>query len=376
MIKEVKSSKELKQFVQFPNRLYRKNPYYVPQLESADMDALSPDKNHAFEFCEAKYWLALDGNGNIVGRIAGIINRLYNEKTGIRYARFGWLDFIDDPGVSQSLFKAAEAWAREKGMEYICGPIGFLEFDASGVLVEGFDELPTAYGKYNYPYYEEHIKRLGYGKDTDWVEFQIAIPDQLPETVERTARLVCERYNVRTLELKTVKEASIYFDQIFGLMNKAYDKLHGYSVLSRGQIEDLKAQFLPNINMKFVTVVVDENGKVIAFGVCMPSLSKALQKAGGKLFPFGFIHILKALRHNDTLDFLLIAVDDEYRNKGIHALIFEKIYNSSKEFGIKWFETTRELEDNVNVQNLWNRFSPRLHKRARCYIKKVDAVSL
>lgn len=372
MIKEVTGHKELKKFVKFPNELYKGNPYYVPQLESADLAALSRDKNHAFEFCEAKYWLAYSQDGKVVGRIAGIINHKYNEKTGIRYARFGWLDFIDDTDVSEALFRVAEAWAREKGLEYICGPIGFLEFDASGVLVYGYDELPTAYGKYNYPYYEEHIRRLGYGKDIDWVEFRIPIPASLPEAVERTAEMVCKRYNIRDLDLKTKKEASIYFDRIFDLMNRSYDKLHGYSVLSPGQIEDLKAQFLPNINMKFVSVIVDSADKVIAFGVCMPSLSKALQKAGGKLFPFGFIHFLKSLRHNDTLDFLLIAVDDEYRNKGVLSLIFKHIYRNSREFGIKYFETTRELEDNINVQSLWNRFEPRLHKRARCYIKKLD----
>ncbi|MDD2594979.1 MAG: N-acetyltransferase [Bacteroidales bacterium] len=371
IIKEVSTKKDLKQFVKFPNRLYKNNKYYVPQLVSAEMDTLDRDKNHAFEFCESKYWLAYDDNDNIVGRVAGIVNHAYNKKTGIKFARFGWLDFIDDDSVVEALFNTVEQWAKDNHLERMTGPLGLLEFDASGVLVEGFEEIPTAYGKYNFPYYEDHILKLGYVKDTDWVEYRVDVPEVIPPIYARAAKMVAEKEKLHVAHTPTKKIVSRYFDQIFALMNRAYSNIHGYSELSQGQIDDLKAQFLPQINMKFVAIIVDENDKVVAFGVCLPSISKALQKAHGKLFPFGFIHLLKALRKNDTLDTLLISVEEEYKNKGLNAMIFDAISNGIRDYGIKYVETTRELEDNHSVQNLWNKFDTRLHKRARCYIKNI-----
>lgn len=370
-IKEVSSKRELRKFVEFPNKLYKNNKYYVPQLVSADLQSLNKEKNHAFEFCEAKYWLAYNEKQKIVGRIAGIINHEYNKKTGINYARFGWFDFIDDHEVVTALLQTAENWAKEMGMTTICGPLGFLEFDVSGILVEGFDELPTAYGKYNYPYYEGHILQLGYEKDTDWVEYRVNVPKVIPEIYARSAQMIAKKEHLRVVKFKNKKELAHYFDGIFALMNKAYNRLHGYSILSQGQIEDLKAQFLPQLNLKFITIVVNEDDDVIAFEICLPSLSIALQKARGKLFPFGFLHILKALRYNDTLDTLLIAIDDDYRNKGITSLLFDNISKGVIEYGIKYLETTRELEDNHSVRNLANRLETRLHKRARCYVKNL-----
>jgi len=371
-IKVVSSPKELRRFVEFPNKLYRENKFYVPQLVSADMAALDPKKNHAFEFCEAKYWLAYNEQGEIVGRIAGIINREYNKKTGISYARFGWLDFIDDHEVVTALFNAAESWAKKKGMQIVSGPLGFLEFDASGVLVEGFDEYPTAYGKYNFPYYEEHIKQLGYVKDTDWIEFQVTVPEVIPEVYGRFARMIEEKENLHVVQFKSKRDLSLYFDRIFDLLNQAYRNIHGFSELSQGQIDDLKSQFVPQVNLDFISVVANEKDEVVGFGICLPSLSLALQKAHGKLFPFGFIHILKALRKNDTLDTLLISIADDYRNKGVNSIIFDHTSKGIIKHGIKYIETTRELENNHNVINLWGKFETRLHKRARCYIKELQ----
>ena len=287
-IKEATTRKERKQFVHYPNELYKDNPYYVPTLEKGDMDALDPEKNHAFAFCEGKYWLAYDADGRIVGRIAGIINRQYNEKTGVDYARFGFMDFVDDDDVVDALFDTAEAWAREKGMKVMNGPLGFLEFDASGVLVMGFDELPTAYGKYNFPYYEPQLLRRGYRKDTDWVEYSVEMPDNIVEWFSRPAKLISQRYHLPQATIDTKKQMVDYFPQCIPVLNETYRNLHGFSELTKEQVDDLIAQFVPNLNTDFVSIILNEKDEAVAFGIAMPSLSTAMQKCHGKLFTFGW----------------------------------------------------------------------------------------
>lgn len=370
-VKEVVSRTDLKRFVHFPNEMYKDNLYYVPTLESGDRDTLNPKKNHAFEFCEGRYWLALDEGGRIVGRIAGIINHKYNQKMGVDFARFGFMDFVDDNEVVDALFDTVEAWAREKGMKVMNGPLGFLEFDAAGVLVAGFNELPTAYGKYNFPYYEPQLLRRGYKKDTDWVEYQILMPDDIEDWFNRPAKLVAARYHLHQADISTKKKMVSYFPQCARVLNETYRDIHGFSELSEGQIDDLIKQFVPNLNTDFVSIILDESDKVVAFGISIPSLSKAMQKCHGKLFPFGFRHILHALKHNDTVDLLLIGISDQYKNKGLNAMIFDRVSHAIHGYGIKYLESTRELEDNNSVQNMWNRFENRLHKRARCYIKDL-----
>ena len=370
-VKEVVSRTDLKRFVHFPNEMYKDNPYYVPTLESGDLDVLNPKKNHAFEFCEGRYWLALDEGGRIVGRIAGIINHQYNKKMGVDYARFGFMDFIDDNTVVDALFDTVEAWARGKGMKVMNGPLGFLEFDAAGVLVAGFDELPTAYGKYNFPYYEPQLLRRGYKKDTDWVEYQILMPDDIEEWFNRPAKLIATRYHLHQADISSKKKMVSYFPQCARVLNETYRDIHGFSELSEGQIDDLIKQFVPNLNTDFVSIILDEKDEVVAFGISIPSLSKAMQKCHGKLFPFGFRHILHALKHNDTVDLLLIGISDQYKNKGLNAMIFDRVSHAIHGYGIKYLESTRELEDNNSVQNMWNRFENRLHKRARCYVKDL-----
>ena len=370
-IKAVDTKNELRAFVHFPNRLYKDNPYYVPQIESMDFDTLTPDKNHAFEVCEGKYWLAYDEKGLVVGRVAGIINRQYNEKIGKKTCRFGWIDFIDNTDVSKALMEAVEQYSKEKGMEVINGPMGFLEFDAAGVLVEGFDKLPTAYGKYNHPYYETHLSALGYEKDTDYVEYLIKVPEIIPERYARMAQLVAVKNDLHQASL--VRRGDIYphLDGVFRCLNSAYSDLHGFSELSAGQCEDLKKQFVTNINVDYVSIVLDANEQVVGFGVGLPSLSKAMQKAKGRLFPFGWYHMKKALQTNDTIDLLLIAVDEKYKNKGVNAMIFHKFAEGITKNGIKYIESTRELEDNTSVQNLWRYLEHEQTKRARTYIKKL-----
>ena len=371
VVKEVKTKRELRAFVHFPNDLYRGNPYYVPQIESMDRDTLTPTKNHAFEVCEGKYWLAYDERDQVVGRVAGIINHRYNEKTGEKACRFGWIDFVDDREVSEALMKTVEGYAKEMGMDVLSGPSGFLEFDAAGVLVEGFDQLPTAYGKYNDPYYENHLLDLGYQKEVDFVEYRILVPEVIPDRYARMAELVSIKNGLRQATLNNRSDIDPYLDGVFQCMNTAYSQLHGFSELSEGQCEDLKKQFLGNVNVDFLSIILDAQGEVVAFGLALPSLSKALQKAKGSLFPFGFVHILNALKDNDTIDLLLIAIDRKYHNKGVNAMIFDKLAKGIVKNGIKYIESTRELEDNTSVQNLWHAFDHTLHKRARVYRKTI-----
>lgn len=370
-IKEVTNRKALRAFVHFPNELYKGNPYYVPQIESMDRDTLTPSKNHAFEVCEGKYWLAYDKQGNVVGRVAGIINHRYNEKVGERICRFGWIDFVDDRDVSTALMQTVEAYAREKGMDVMSGPTGFLEFDPSGVLVEGFDQLPTAYGKYNAPYYEYHLWALGYQKEVDFVEYRILVPEVIPERYGRAAGMVAEKLNMHQAELKSRRDISPYIEGIFKCMNDAYSRLHGFSELTPGQCDDLKKQFLRNVNVDYLSIILDSHEQVVAFGLALPSLAKAMQRANGSLFPFGFVHVLRALKKNDTIDLLLIAIDERYQSKGVNAMIFDKFAKGIVRNGIKYIESTRELEDNTQVQNLWNYLEHFLHKRARVYKKQL-----
>lgn len=370
-VKEVTTKKELREFVHFPNELYKDNPYYVPQIESMDRDTLTPSKNHAFEVCEGKYWLAYDEQDKIVGRVVGIINHRYNEKVGEKICRFGWIDFIDNRDVSEALMNTVETYAREKGMELVCGPMGFLEFDAAGILVDGFDRLPTAYGKYNDPYYEYHLWAMGYRKDVDFVEYLIKVPEVIPERYALAAKIVAEKFQLHEAPIQSRKDIDPYLDGVFRCLNSAYSKLHGFTELSPGQCEDLGKQFLSNINVDYLSIILDGNNQVVAFGVALPSLSKAMQKAKGRMFPFGWYHMLKALKKNDTIDLLLIAIDEHYQNKGVNAMIFNKFAKGIVKNGIKYIESTRELEDNTQVQNLWHYLEHDLVKRARTYIKPL-----
>lgn len=371
-IKEVTTRKELRRFASFPNELYADNKFFVPQIVSMDMDTFDPKKNKAFEVCEGTYWLALDESGRTVGRIAGIINHKYNKKVGENICRFGWIDFIESQEVVHALIETVTEWGRGKGMDILEGPVGFLEFDVSGVLVDGFDKLPTAYGKYNAPYYEPMLLKESLERVTDYVEYRIAVPQDLGR-YRRFAELVSERYGVREGTYSSKKElVRKYADGLFHVMNVCYSGLHGFSELSPAQCDDLKKQFLGNLSTDFISVIVDKDDKVVAFSVTMPSLSKALQKAKGSLFPFGWFHILRALRHNDVADALLIGVLPEYRDKGVNAIINLKLGETFHRKGIKWLESTRELEENQSVQNMWSRLERTLDKRARIYKKTIQ----
>ena len=370
-IKEVLTDKDLKAFIRFPFSLYHGNPYWVPTLFSDDYNTLRRDRNPAFEYCQARYWLA-SKDDRIVGRIAAILNQRYIDIWGNRYLRFGWIDFIDDPAVSRALLNPVEAWAREKGMRAVHGPLGFTNMDHAGMLVEGFDELATMATIYNHPYYPQHLERLGYAKDTDWVEFEIQVPDEPDETIARIASLALRRYKLRILETRDKQELLPYARDLFKLYNAEYKHIYGAVPLTEAQIERTIEQYLGFMPPEFVSVVLDEKEQIIAFGIVMPSLSKAMQKARGRMFPFGFIHLLRALRKNDRGDLYLIAVKSEYQGKGVNAILMDHIHRLFIARGITRIETNPELETNVNVQGQWKYYEKRQHKRRRCFIKLIN----
>ncbi len=371
-ITEVLSKKQLKAFVHFPDLLYKGCPCYVPPIQKGQLKTLSQGRDRALTRCEARYWLVYH-HRKVVGRVAAIINHGYNEKTGVAYMRFGWLDFIEDPAVLLLLLGAVEEWARERQLKVVHGPLGFTSFDASGVLVEGFDELPTAWGRYNHPYYGPMLEALGYKKEADWIEHRIEVPSDYTPKELKMATIMEKRFGLKQAELKGKKDIETYADKLFDMVNSSYGHLYAFSTLTAGQIKLLKKDFLPLVDPEFVSIVLNKQNEMVGFGLVLPSLSEALKKAKGSFYPFGCFHIWRALRHNDTIDMLLIGVVQEHQFKGAYALIFEKIFSTVRSRGIRYVETTRELEDNKKVLQLWSGYEKRLHKRARCYAKDLQS---
>ena len=366
------TKKNLRKFTQFQIDLYRSNDCYVPPLVSDDVKTLDPKKNPAFDFCEAQCFMAYEG-GRPVGRVAAIINNAVNERSGEKSVRFGFLDFEDNPEVSAALMKAVEQWGKERGMTRVIGPLGFTDLDHEGMLIEGFDELSTMATIYNYPYYPEHIERLGYAKDSDWKEFVMDVPDGIPEKMNRVADIVKKRTGLKVKKYtsrKKIKEE--YGRALFELVNEAYDQLYEYSPLTDRQIEYYINQYLDLLDLDLVTIIVDEEEKLVGVGISMPSMSRALQKAKGKLFPFGWIPLLKGLKgKNDRVDLLLVAVKPEYQSKGVNALLFQDLIPYYIKRGFKWAESNPEMETNAKVQSQWDYFTHRQHRRRRSYVKNI-----
>lgn len=372
-IKQITPSKgNLKKFTLFQTDLYKDNPYFVPPLLSDDVATLDPAKNPAFDFCDSVYFMAYK-DGKAVGRIAGIINRQVNEQHGNNTARFGFVDFIDDPEVSEALLKAVEDWAREKGMNKIIGPLGFTDLDHEGMLVEGFEELSTMATIYNYPYYPVHLERLGYQKESDWVEFLMEVPEGIPEKYNRIADIVKKKYGLRVLKYKSRKKAKEeYGHALFHLINDAYDGLYEYSRLTERQIEYYIDVYLGLLNLDLLTFIVDKESKLVGVGIAMPSMSRALQKSRGKMLPMGWYYLLKGLKgKNDRVDLLLVAVRPEYQNKGVNALLFQDLIPQFIKYGYKYAESNPEMETNNKVQGQWDYFVNRRHRRRRSYYKNL-----
>ena len=369
-IKKVSNKAELKKFIRFNYEFYKDNPYSVPDLYDDMLNTFSPQKNAAFEFCEADYFLAMR-EGKIVGRVAAIINHRANETWNKKVVRFGWIDFVDDLDVSRALIDTVKQWGRERGMNEIEGPLGFTDMDAEGMLIDGFDQLSTMATIYNYPYYPEHMNLLGLERSADWVEMKVYIPDAIPEKHKRISAIIAQKYKLHIRKItsrKEIKETGIAHD-IIRLINKAYTPLFNYSQMTERQIDQYVNMYVPVLDLRMVSIVENEQNEIVAVGISMASLSEALQKAKGKLLPFGWFHLLKALKWKrpKMLDLLLVAVRPDYQGKGVNALLFTDLIPVYQELGFEYAETNPELEMNDKVQNQWQYFKTEQHKRRRCF---------
>lgn len=373
-IRKVQTKKELKEFIHFANDLYKGDEYYAPSLISDDYNTFDPKKNGAFDFCQAQMFLAYK-EGKVAGRVMAIINNRANETWKVKQVRYGWIDFINDEEVAKALLDAVAAWGKERGMTDIAGPLGFTDFDPEGMLVEGFERVATMIGIYNYPYYPQILEKLGYTKETDWMEYRITIPDELPERYYKYADIVIakNKLNVRKVTRRMVNKEN-YGRKFFKLINETYYKLYGFSLLSDKQIDAYTKLYLGLLDTRMVSFIENENGELVAAGVTMPDLTAALQKCGGKLFPFGWFHLLKAIfwKPCDTLDMLLVGVREDYRGKGLNAVLVTDLYPRLKAMGFKYAETTAELETNDSIQAMWKYFEREQHKRRRVYAKKIE----
>ena len=371
-IRKIDTKGGLKKFVKWGIDLYKGNECFVPPLVMDDVNTLDPHNNPAFDFCESIYFMAYD-DGKPVGRIAGIINNVVNEKTGKKTLRFGWVDFIDDPRVSEALFRAVEVWGRSKGMEEIVGPLGFSDMDPEGMLVEGFDQEGTMATIYNYPYYPKHLEAMGFEKEADWVEFRMTVPDGIPERYQRISDIIQRKDELSTPKYTSAKKlVKDYGQEIFQLINEAYSELYGYSPLTPRQINRYISMYIPVLRLDNISLIVDKDKKLIGVGIAMPSMSKALIKCRGRMFPFGWIHLLKALRgQNDVVDLLLVAVKPEYQSKGVNSLLFTDLIPCFIKNGYKFAESNPELELNQKVQSQWGYFETRQHKRRRAFRKSL-----
>ncbi len=369
-IKELRTRKDLKQFVNFPHRLYAGNAFWVPSIRKSELDTLDREKNPAFAYCEARYWLAVR-DGEVIGRVAGIINRRHHEVWEQPYMRFGWLDAVDDPQATRALLQKVEDWAKAEGLTAVHGPLGFTNLDHNGVLVEGFEELATMAAGFNYPYYMHHMTAAGYAKDVDYLEYLMPMVDEMDARIVKLADMVQKRYGLRLLDVKSKKDLLPYARQLFNLIGAEYKHLYGVVPLTEAQVEAYIDEYFGFISPKFVPVILDKEDKMVAFGITLPSLSRALQKAKGRLFPFGFLHILRALRKNDRADLMLVAISKEYQGRGVNAVLINRMFEVFREMGIEYVESNPELESNIAVQAQWKHFERRQHRRRRIYIKML-----
>ena len=373
-VKTVKSRGDLRAFVKFPLKLYKGCPYYVPNLYVDEMSTLDMSKNPMGKYAKCEKYLAYNEKGEVVGRVAAIINEIANRDWNHAEVRFGWMDFIDDKEVSRALIEAVIAFGRRHGMTQVSGPLGFTDFDNEGCVVEGFDDISSFMLKYNYPYYASHFEALGFGKVNDWLEYRIFVPEKVPEKVTKAAAIVTERYglHVRKITKREVSKEQ-YGQKIFDLVNRTYCELFDFTVLPPDVVDQYIKTFLGLLDLDFVILVEDAEGKLVGFALTMPSLAHAVHKSRGYLFPLGWWHIVKSmyLKHEDALELMLIAVDPEYRNRGVNAILFNELIPKLIKGGFKYGESNAEMESNNSVQNLWNLYQKEFKRRRRVFSKEI-----
>lgn len=369
---EISSRQELRTFVDFPFKLYAQNPYWTPPIIDEEIDVLDPTKNPVFKNAKARYFLAFK-NGKIAGRIAVMINWIEVKKQKKKKVRFGWFDVIDDIKVTDALMKKVHLIGLENGMEFIEGPVGFSNMDKAGMLVDGFEESNTMITWYNAPYYYKHFKELGYEDLAVWVEYEITLSsfEESPEKIKKFSDLMLKRYELKVLDFKSKKQIILYVEKMFELLEKTYGKLQTFVPIQQEQIRHYKEKYFRYIHPEFIKCIVDRNDELVAFCITMPSFTRALKKANGKIFPFGFFHLLKAMYFNSRASFYLIGVHPKYQNKGVTAVIFNEMQKTFNKFGYHIVETNPELEENSSIQNLWKNYKHRQHKKRLTVTQKI-----
>ena len=375
-VKKVETKREMNDFVRLPKELYTGCPYYVPDLEMDIRETFDPRKNAGLEFSDIQPFIAYDADGKAVGRIAGIINHRANEKWKTKNVRFGLIEFIDDPDVSAALLHAVEAWGKERGMEHIQGPMGIFDFDKEGMLVEDFDQLGSMITIYNPPYYPKHLEALGYEKEVDWVQIRIDVPEDVPAKYARVAKLSKEMFGLHVRKLTQKDIAQGYARKVFELLNQAYAPLFGYTELSDRQIDDYAKRYIPLMDLELVPIIENEAGELIGVAITMTSLSHALQKSEGRLLPFGWFHLVRALKwkRDEKAELFLIAVRPDYQGLGVNALVFDDLIPIYNKLHIRWAETGPQLETNVKELSQWKPLNPSFTKRRRCYTKRINEI--
>ena len=370
-VREVTSQKDKREFLDFPLRLYRGNPYFVPPLYMDEKKIFLKDYVY-YDTCEAVYFLA-ERHGETVGRISGILQKAHNEKTGEKRVRFTRFDSIDDLKVAKALFDAVEDWARSKGMDTVCGPLGFSDLEREGLLIEGFDQLATFEEQYNYEYYPALVEHCGYEKEVDWIESRLSLPDEPDEKLQRTADYIMKRYNLHFDDAKNIDDfIKRYADKMFVLLDESYENIYGTVPFTEGMKKITIETFRMIMSKKYVAVLLDENDNAVCFGLCIPSIAKAVQSSEGHLTPISLLKILKAVESPEVIDLGLVGVASEYANKGVSAVFMAKLMDFMRESGIKYAETNLNLENNMSIRTQWKRFNAVEHKRRRSYIKRLD----
>ena len=372
-ISRVQNRKAFREFLTFPMKLYKDMPAFVPPLIIDDRDTLDPRKNPAYEFCDAAMYLAYK-DGSLAGRVAAIVNRKANESWNHAEVRFGWFDFIDDREVSAALLNAVEEFGRERGMTAIVGPLGFTDFDPEGMLVEGYDCLSSMALHHNWPYYKDHMEAFGYEKDVDWLEYKIYLMDKIPEKYLRVAKIVEDRYGLRLRKItkREVRKTDIGY-KVFELINETYAGLYDFTVLSKKLIDKYVGFYLGVIDLQYVSLVEDRDRNLVGFGIVMPSITRALKKCKGRLFPFGWYYILRSMywKYEENFEMLLIGVKPEYQKKGVNSIIFVDLMQRLIKGGFKYGESNGELETNMDVRSQWGEAEVEQCKRRRVYKKAI-----
>lgn len=372
ILKVVEGKRDLKKFIHFPEKLYKNDKWWVPALISDEYATLQADKNPAFDYCEAKLWLALDPKGNVVGRVAGIINHEANKRWNEQSARFGWIDFIEDQEVLDTMMEEVQKWAVEKGMTKIKGPLGFTDLDKEGLLVEGFEQLSPFTCIYNFPYYGPMLEKAGFTKDADWTQRIVTVPDEFPRMM-KLADAIAERAGVHVVQIKNKKELRKEADYLFRkVYNETFAPLYEFAPVNDRQIDQYINSYITILDKDFISIIHDKDERIVAFAITVPSLSKAVQKAKGRLFPFGIFPILKALHRNDTLEALMIGIHPDYQSKGLQVLLFKQIHeNVIRRGDIKTMIMNPQLEENVKVQMIFDEYNPQPYMRRRSYFKDL-----